>query len=1053
MNITNTFRYGRNGLITAIFCLGFSSVAMSNGSPGSSSGLVYGSSIESIEDEVAEAAAVIIRGKVTDDTGESLPGVNIVLKGTTNGAVTDLDGNFSLSIPDEGGTLIFSFMGFLTQEIDVDGSQTELSVVLMPDVKSLDEVVVVGYGTQKRANITGAVSSVEVDEQLSSRAVANVSSALSGLVPGLAATQSTGMAGNNRSNLLIRGLGTVNGDSGPLIVVDGMPDVDINRIDINDIESISVLKDAASAAIYGSRAANGVILVTTKSGKKRQDATITFTSTNAIETPTKGHNWMVDYPRNLTVAQRASSVRTLPELQRFQNGTVDEWMAMGMIDPLRFPNTDWWDVITRTGLMQRYNLSASGGNELSNFYISVGLMDQRGLQINNDYKLYNARINYDYQVRDNIKVGVKLTGNSSRYIYSYGDGFTDAGTGSFDMRFAVPGITPYDPETGYYGGVMAYGADPQAFNPYTVFMNNINNQNRQEANGSMYLDWKPVKGLTANVSYAVNYYNQFRSLAPMPNRAYNFQTNTFGSRIYVGSDAGVDNFVNTGHKTLFTGRLNYEANIGDDHTFQVLGVYTEEYWYGRVLRAGRTKRIHPSLSEIDGALPENPTATGSSYAEGLRSVIGRVNYSAFDKYLLEVNFRYDGSSKFLPGSRYGFFPSASIGWRFLEEDFINSALGNVFSDAKLRMSYGSLGNNAGVGRYEQKEVLDQQNYMVGGEVVRGFVYSKMVNPNLTWEAANVFNIGLDLGFLKNRLTAELDYYDRLTKGMHRPSNMSILLTGAYDAPRQNIANLRNRGVEANVTWRDEVGDFNYNINLNASYNRNRLETWNEHLDRGQIFLDMPYNFIYSYEDLGIAQTWQDVYDATPQGAAPGDLLRKDLNGDGLIDGNDRRAYPHIQRDRPTTNFALNSSFSWRAFDLVVFLQGSAGRKDYWINYFNELNFQAGRHNATWDYWDKPWSVDNRNGGWPRMFGNNNNSTTTFWLDNMSYLRVKNLQLGYNLPKTLLSKVGISQLRVYGAAENLFTFTSFRGLDPEKQGNANDLYPILKSFSLGVNLTL
>lgn len=341
--------------------------------------------------------------------------------------------------------------------------------------------------------------------------------------------------------------------------------------------------------------------------------------------------------------------------------------------------------------------------------------------------------------------------------------------------------------------------------------------------------------------------------------------------------------------------------------------------------------------------------------------------------------------------------------------------------------------------------------MVGGNIALGLVNEKMVNPELSWETTNVTNIGLDLGFMKNRLTAELDYYDRLTSGMNRPSEMSILLTGAYVAPRKNIGKLRNRGVEANLTWKDNVRDFNYSFNLNGSYNSTVLEEWNEFLGKGWVFLDMPYHFLYTYEDAGIAQTWNDVYNATPQGASPGDILRKDVNGDGKIDSNDKVAYPEINRERPTINFAFNTSLAWKGFDMNVLLQGAAGRKDFWINNFNNVNFGAQRYASTWEHWNNPWSVENRDGEWPRLNGNANREETSFWLDDLSYVRLKNIQLGYTLPKNLLSKIGIETVRIYGSAENLTTLTKFRGLDPEKRGNASDAYPLNKSFSLGVNI--
>ena len=1015
--------------------------------------------LTNLEENKMSAQQGTVSGTVKNTDGEPVPGVTVVIKGTSTGIITDFDGKFMLRNIPSDATLVFSFVGMKAQEIPVAG-KTMFNVVMEEETVGLEEVVAIGYGVQKKANLTGAVSAVKVDEKITSRSLTNVSSGMQGLVPGLAVSQNSGMAGKNDVNLMIRGMGTVN-NANPLVVVDGMPDVDINRLNMSDIESISVLKDAASSAVYGSRAANGVILITTKSGKGQNKTKISISASYAVENPTRNYEFMADYPRALTLHQQAAAVNTLPSNFMFKDGTIDQWMALGMIDPLRYPNTDWWNIIIRDGEIQNYNVSASGGNEKSNFFISLGIMDEKGLQVNNDYKRYNARFNYDAKMGSNMNVGARFSGNWTKYTYALEDGFTDdasTNTAGFDMQYAIAGILPYDPSTGYYGGVMAYNEDPQAYNPYTLYMNNLNRQNRQEANVSAYWDWTPVKGLTARVEYALNYYNQFRYSANIPNQSYNFQTDAYGSRIYVGENAGVANYTNTGYKTQLVGRLNYDKVIKDVHHLSAMFAYSEEYWYDRYQMSSRNDRLYPSLHEIDAALTDIQGTGGNSSTEGLRSYIGRLNYSAFDKYLFEVNFRYDGSSKFLSGSQFGFFPSAAVGWRFTEEGFIRSFTGDWLTSGKLRASYGSLGNNSGVDRYEQQETLDASNYMINGEIVKGFVNKKMINQDLSWETTKVLNIGLDLGFFKNRLTAELDYYNRLTTDMNRPSEMSILLTGAYDAPRANIGDLRNRGIEGNISWRDKKGDFSYMVNINASYNATVLKKWNEFLSKGAtssgnyVFLGMPYNYVYAYEAIGIAQTWEDVYRAAPQGASPGDILLKDINGDGQITSEDRRAYSNIQQDRPTTNFALNMNAAWKGFDLSVLFQGAAGRKDFWLNIYNNTNPGTQRYAFTKDHWNEAWSVENRDGEWPRLGGSSKNrNESTFWLDDLSYVRLKNIQLGYTLPARWLQRFGIEHVRIYGSGENLATFTGYRGLDPEKSSNANDTYPLVKSFSLGINI--
>ncbi len=1008
---------------------------------------------------------ITVTGTVTDN-GEPLPGVNISVKGTSIGVVSDVNGKYTINVPNAESVLLFSFVGYVTSEITV-GDRREISIALSEDAKQLDEVVVVGYGTQKKVNLTGAVSMVKVDETLSSRSIPNVSSGLQGLVPGLSVTQNSGMAGNNSSSLVIRGLGTVN-NADPLIVVDDMPDVDINRLNMNDIESISILKDATSSAVYGSRAANGVILIKTKSGMGQDKTHINFTGSYGWEKPTNPFHFMADYPRALTLHQQSALVNTAYNNLYFKNGTIDQWMALGMIDPLNYPNTDWFDVVMRTGKTQNYNLSASGGNDRSNFFASIGLMDEEGLQIKNNFTRYNARFNYDYKVRKNINLGVRFAGNWSKYQYALKDGLTDdssTNTAGYDLQYAIAGITPYDPITGYYGGVMAYNEDPQAYNPYTTYVNTLSHQDRQEVNASLYGDWEIFKGFVARVDYALNYYNQFRWQANTPNRAYNFQTNSFGSRTYVGENAGVNDVTDTGYKTLLNARLNYNTTIASHHDLGVMFVYSEEYWFDREQTTNRNDRIHPSLHEVDAALTKQQTTGGYSTTEGLRSFIGRINYVAYDKYLLEFNLRSDGSSKFLSGNQYGIFPSIALGWRFTEEGFVQSVTKSWLTSGKLRASYGSLGNNSGVKQYEQQATLAANHYMIAADIAKGLVNRKIYNPDLTWESTIVLNLGLDLSFLNGRLATEIDYYDRKTTDMLRPSDLSILLSGAYDAPRQNIGEMRNRGVEINITWRDKAGQFSYMVNANASYNKTTLEKWNEYLPKNYTtgtpsvyyFIGMPVNYVYAYQDGGIAQTWQDIYDSGAYSVlAPGDILRYDLNGDGSLSNEDKKAYANIQRSRPTTNFALNGSVSWKGIDLSVLFQGSAGRKDFWINAYNNVNFGNQRYASTWDHWYNAWSWENRNGSWPRLNGNSstdsgNRSESTFWLDNMAYLRMKNLQVGYNLPKRWLQRIKLDNLRVYGSFENLFTITNYRGLDPEKTGNKSDAYPLSKTYSIGINI--
>ena len=1012
---------------------------------------------------ISTAQVKKITGQVTDSTGNPLQGVSVMVAKSKAGTSTDASGRFTINAA-VGATLVFTYGNHEAARIIV-GDEMEYRVKLATPISALNDIVVIGYGRQKKVNLVGAVSTVTIDDKITDRALPNISEGLTGLVPGLSATQSTGMAGRNGAALLIRGLGTPN-NSAPLVVVDGIPDVDINRVNINDIETVSVLKDAASASVYGSRAANGVILITTRTGRGMNKTIFAFNGNAALEKPTKGIDFLANYPLALTTEQRRAATNTLPANQAYKNGTIDQWMALGMIDPLRYPNTDWWNIIMRDGKSQNYNVSATGGNDRSNFFISVGERNENGLQINNDYKQYNARFNFDYKLKNNMNTGVKFNGNWSNFTYALEEGFTDpasTNTAGLDMQYAVAGITPYDPTSGMYGGVMAYGEDPQAYNPYQQYMNAPNHQTRQEINATAYWDWTPIKGLTAGLDYNMIYYNQFNWSAPTPAQAFNFQTNAYGSRVYFGPNAAVSNTNLNGYKTLMNARLNYHTSFGANHDLSALFVYSEEYWNDRTLGASRNDRLSPSITEIDGALPNVYSNNGTDSAEGLRSYIGRVNYTAYGKYLLEGDMRVDGSSKFAPGQRYGFFGSGAVGWRFTEENFLKPFFDKFLSSGKIRASYGSLGNNAGVGRYEQQTLLSANNYMIGGTGVIGLVNSKLVNQNLSWESTNVLNLGLELSFLNSRLTTEIDVYDRLTKGIIQGSQLSNLLAGAFPPPRTNIGNMRNRGAELTVGWRDRVGSVNYGVSINGSYNKTRLEKWSQLLTRGAtytgsnnvsstVFINMPYNYVYTYVDGGIAQTWANIYNSTPQGAQPGDIIRQDLNGDGRIDANDQKAL-QASRDRPTTSYTLNAYASWKGIDIGMLWTGTAGRKDFWLNAFNNVNFSATRYAVTQQDITNPWSVENRGGWWPRIGGSGNNTAqTTFWLYDMSYLRLKNVQLGYTFPKPMFKKLGVANFRIALLAENLLTISSFPGLDPEKAGNNNNLYPLNKSYSAAVQLS-
>lgn len=992
------------------------------------------------------AQNVQVTGIVKDNSGEAVIGANVTVKGSTNGTITDLDGKFSVQAS-PNATLVISFIGYTTQEIKLQG-KTNVTVTLTEDSKALDEVVVIGYGTQKKVNLTGSVAAVKIDETIASRSITNVSSSLSGLVPGLVVSQSTGFAGGDGASLKVRGLGSIN-NSDPLIVVDGMPDVDINRINMNDIESISVLKDAASSAVYGSRAANGVILITTKSGLKESKAKVSYNGSYAWSSPVEFYDYMADYSRALTMHMRAAASGN--SSTNYRQASAEQWLAMSMVDPILFPNTDQFDEMFRTGAIQNHTVSASGGSDKMNFYTSIGIMDQEGLQIHNDYSRYNMRLNLDYKIHDNVKIGVKTDGTWSERQTPRGSGLETGG-----LKYVISGVLNQHPETGEYGGSMAYGENTSAGNAIAEYEAYRTNTSRKEFNGNAYIEWEPLKDLKLNVSYALRYYNEFSKTVQNVIKQMNFQTGEV-SRTMPDTGDLINNSNYEGHKTLFQGRISYEKEIAKGHHIAAMFNAAEEYWYNRSLYAQRKNRLHNSLEEIDAASPSEQTNSGSSNSEGLRSFIGRFNYTMFDKYLFEFTFRSDGSSRFAKGHQWGFFPSAAIGWRISEEKFFEP-LKRTVSNAKFRASYGTLGNNSGVGRYEQKETMSTTNYVVGNNtLVTGFSANKMVNKDLSWEETRVFNVGLDLGFFNNQLTAELDWYDRFTTGMIRGSSISSLLTG-YSAPRINVADLRNRGVEANITWRSKIRKFDYSINVNASYNVNKLEKWGDHLDRGWTMLDMPYHFLYIYEAYpGLVQSWGEIANAPYQGndhIAPGDIMIKDINGDGQISDLDKKAYTNKYRDTPMGQFGITLTGAYKGFDIQALFQGNYGRTDLWLDDLNTNTIPQDRYAFQQFHWNDTWSLDNRSASLPRIVtgnqGSRNREESTFYAYNTNYLRLKNLQIGYSIPERYMQKIGFNRARIYLSGENILTMTPWKGIDPEKP-HGNDFYPLVKTYSVGLNI--
>jgi TonB-linked SusC/RagA family outer membrane protein len=984
-----------------------------------------------------------VTGVVFDEKGVSIIGASVLVKGTTIGTITDTDGQFSLDMGDNN-ILKISYIGYEPVDYAV-GSQKRITINLKEDTKNLEEVVVIGYGTQKKLNMTGSVTSVTIDQNTASRSVTTVSAGLAGLVPGLEVRQTTGQPGRDGASLRIRGMGTSN-NSNPLIVIDGMPDGDINRIDMNDVETVSVLKDAASSAIYGSRAANGVILVTTKKGKPGK-LSFNYTGSKAISTATNNYGNTDNYAQNMDLidvgAQRSGATRY------FSQSTIDMWMAGSKINPILYPSTNWWDVLYRNGQINQHNISATSGTDNLSFYGSFGYLDNQGTAMNTWYKRYTSRLNVEAKVSSQMKVGIMMDGQWTDQDSPMDYGLTEEGSAGNGIYQVPAGILPKHPQTGEYGWVMAQGENPQGGNILAAVNSNSNPVRNQQFNGRAYAEYELFKGFKLKADVGLRTVHAFyRSW----NRGWSLVNFQNGASDTYAPGLNIMNQYNTNFKTNTVYTANYEKKIGS-HAISALAGYTEEYWSDNNFQATGDGRIDEDLAEINATNRIAPTVGGSRNEQALRSFFGRVNYSYKDKYLFEANVRRDESSKFFPGYRVGIFPSFSAGWRVMEEPFMESVK-TVISNAKIRASWGMLGNNSGVGLYDQSNVYNSLYYPYGNNKTFGIVPAKYINKELSWESTRLANIGVELAFNK-KYTLEMDYYIKTTYDMIRPSDMSTLLSG-YSKPYMNIGEMENKGFEMNFSYRDQSGDFKWSSSLNFAVNQNKLLKWNEVLQKGGLYIGLPYNSIYTYQDAGIAQTYDQIYNAPYHNNAnirPGDILYEDLNGDGQINSQDRKIVPGLTSGA-IYSYGLNLGLSWKYFDLTTFFQGDAGRKVYWQSTYNNTNIGS-RGVSTTAIHTQAWSLEQRDALYPRVVADNftnNQWSSTFWLQAQDFIRLKNLQLGFNLPARACKAINFQQLRIFGSAENLITITNWKGIDTEK-GESRDIYPLLKTFSVGLNITM
>lgn len=992
--------------------------------------------------------AGICKGLVKDATGESVIGASVVVKGTTNGTITDFDGNFSLDGIKKGDVIVISYVGYQTQEIKWNGSP--LNVILKEDSKTLSEVVVVGYGTLKKANLSGSVAMVD-SKELENRPIQNVSSGLQGLMPGVAITGTNGAPGQDAGKIRVRGIGTLN-EAGPYILVDGIETGTLSAVDPNDIESISVLKDAASAAIYGSKAANGVVLITTKRGKTGQTK-ISYSGYLSFQNATNMIERMgsYEYASLLNQALEAEGMSKRfndTELQKFKDGN----------DPL-YPDTDWYDLAYKTGVQHRHNVNINGGSENVKYMASLGYLNQTGILPNAGREQFNARTNLDMKINKRLSARMNL----SFIKNDYSDASSAYYGGSSDqiirqLNLIAPWIVArYDDGT---WGTISDGS-PIAWLDSGMKVNRDN----YNFSGMAAVDYEIFDGLklTLQGAYVNNLqnYNYFQKYIK-----YNENKESDPSQL--------DERFYKWDRTNYDALLNYNKNFGKHNIKGLLGWHTEKYNY-KYQKAVRKKFPNNELTDMNAGDASTQSNEGYTAELAMISWFARINYDFAGKYLLEANIRADASSRFAEGHRWGYFPSFSGAWRISEEAFMESAKDSWLSGLKIRASWGWLGNQDALSgsNNDYYPALNTYNldskYAFGGSLNSGYYQRKYRLETISWEKASTWGVGVDFT-LFNKLNGSLDYYNRKTTGIIM--DVTVPKEFALDAYKDNVGSMRNSGIEINLSYNTKIGQVDFGIAGNFSYNKNEildlgggdpnkyLDATNGYSQRNKVGEAMNSYYIYRADGFFNSQEEADAYTAkygNPFGKTfkAGDLRYVDTNKDGKLTADDRE---YCGSSDPKIIYGFNINAGWKGIDLSLMFNGAAGVKRLFDGYEVYGNFSGdAAHPAT--IWRDAWTPDNHDASMPRIFYDTNSASSSrsvqsdFWLQDTSYLRLKNLQLGYTLPKGWLNSVGVENIRIYYSVENLLTFDKMKiNIDPESTSQRLSSYPLLRTHAFGVNVT-
>ncbi len=993
-----------------------------------------------------------VTGTVTDPSGLPLPGVTVVIKGTSQGTVTDSNGSYSISNIPSGAVLVFSFIGMKTTESAVAGKQV-LNVRMSEETVGIEEVVAVGYGVQKKINLSGAVSSIVNSEMLERRPITHLSQALSGNASGILVSQSSGQPGRDGATIRIRGVGTLN-NSDPLVIVDG--DISsLNNVNPEDVAAISVLKDAASSAIYGSRAANGVIVVTTKKGKSGKTK-INYNGSYGFQEATNLFEPITDYATYMEFMNRINKSDNPAAPDFFSQNTIDTWR--NATDREAYPNTDWMKVLFGKGMMTKHNLSVSGGNDKTTFYLSGKYMQNKGIMDHTAYKYYSFRLNLDHQLSQKIKIGASLSSD-----WRDTEEPIDVVTLIYYGANSVPGQIPkkvVDGEVRYSGRSTDEEAQTVG-NPSQMVDTWFYPQVGKYARSKVYSEIELLKNLKLHLSANAEYYNkqskQYKLSGPVT-WLWNFNTNTVvttnNDQPSVLSQSSSEQLQISLYSTL-----NYSGKFLDNHAIGLLFGVSRESLDNSGFSASKQKFPSNDTWELDAGLL-NPSAGGNSSGYRLGSYFGRLNYNFKEKYLFEANFRYDGSSRFAPENRWGLFPSFSGAWRLSEEEFFKRSNLSFISNVKVRGSWGQLGNQQ-ISLYQYMDLYSPgQDYIIGGNLAAGLAPTTLSNPDITWETTTTGDIGVDFSFFRDKITVAADWFKRRTEDILVRIPLSSLY-GGLTAPYQNVGIVENKGWEVELAYRNKISDFSYGISGNFTSVNNNVVYFQgdpkvtQSLGNNTIIMQgQPYGAIYGYKAMGTFKNTDEIAAWAKQKTSgtnkPGDLKYLDTNDDKVINANDRTI---IGNTTPKYYFGLNAEFEYKNLELYVMFQGMAGADRYYQNLWNTTSIRYGRQINS--YFLDSWSEQNPDSDIPRLTLDTNGDNTqisSFWVQDVSYLRLKDIQLSYTLPANWLKKTFISRIQLYANGQNLVTWTKFRGLDPETADylQYNVEHPNVRIISFGIN---